>query len=168
MNPNPSAASAAPAAPPAAGVHAGGTRLQDARTAARGRRQRLSLPQPKQARTLQPAASVALSGTVVQYCRSSPAWPPSTGTRLLERTRWTLCRDALGGRGEGGGRVAMLVRWLRRSVPHRKLRLQQPAMASVADSAGFYTRYRRTSHSRGAASLSALLARCLVSCMDQP
>ena len=62
----------------------------------------------------------------------------------------------------------MLVRWLRRSEPYGKLRLQQPAMASVADSAGFYTRYRRTSHSRGAASLSALLARCLVSCMDQP
>ena len=62
----------------------------------------------------------------------------------------------------------MSVRGLRRSESHGKLQLQRSAMASVADSAGFYTRHRRTSHSREAASLYVLLARCLVSCMDQP
>ena len=61
----------------------------------------------------------------------------------------------------------MSVRGLRRSESHGKLRLQRSAMASVADSASLYTRHRRTSHSREAASLYALPARCLVSCMNQ-
>ena len=58
--------------PPAAGVHAGGSRLQDARTAARGRRQRLSLPQPKQARTLrqlQALPSVVRWDSTAAACR---------------------------------------------------------------------------------------------------
>lgn len=56
--------------------------------------------------TLAPCSQLqALPSVVRWYCRSLPAWPPSTGTRLLERMRWTLCHDTLGGRGkEGGGR----------------------------------------------------------------
>ena len=110
------------------------------------------------------------SGAVVElYSTAAASWP---GLLAWALASWNgraglLPRRSQRSRGRERQEVAMPVLRLRRSEPGSCGFTGLPLPASLNLSSLLH-RYHRTSHSREGASLSALLARCLASCMDQP